>query len=48
MLGTALCHTFPQLMAVRFLLGFFEGTAMPWFVSKTDVQLDLNNIMMVV
>ncbi|CDH56181.1 mfs allantoate transporter [Lichtheimia corymbifera JMRC:FSU:9682] len=29
MLGTALCHTFPQLMAVRFLLGFFEGTAMP-------------------
>lgn len=29
MLGTALCHTFSQLAAVRFLLGFFEATAMP-------------------
>ncbi|CDS02603.1 hypothetical protein LRAMOSA00008 [Lichtheimia ramosa] len=29
MLGTALCNTFAQLMAVRFLLGLFEGTAFP-------------------
>ncbi|CDS02628.1 hypothetical protein LRAMOSA00033 [Lichtheimia ramosa] len=28
-LGTALCNTFPQLMAVRFLLGLLEGTATP-------------------
>ncbi|CDS02598.1 hypothetical protein LRAMOSA00003 [Lichtheimia ramosa] len=29
MLGTALCNTFPQLLAVRFLLGLFEGTTLP-------------------
>ncbi|CDS02602.1 hypothetical protein LRAMOSA00007 [Lichtheimia ramosa] len=29
MLGTSLCNTFPQLLAVRFLLGLFEGTALP-------------------
>ncbi|KAI9250906.1 major facilitator superfamily domain-containing protein [Phascolomyces articulosus] len=29
MLGTAFCHNFSQLMAMRFLLGLFEGTAMP-------------------
>ncbi|KAI8148208.1 major facilitator superfamily domain-containing protein [Fennellomyces sp. T-0311] len=29
MLATAYCHTFSQLLAMRFLLGLFEGTAMP-------------------
>ncbi|KAI8145665.1 major facilitator superfamily domain-containing protein [Fennellomyces sp. T-0311] len=28
-LATAYCRTVPQLMAMRFLLGLFEGTAMP-------------------
>ncbi|KAG2218807.1 hypothetical protein INT45_005454 [Circinella minor] len=29
MIGTAYCNSFSQLMAVRFFLGLFEGTAMP-------------------
>ncbi|KAI8150315.1 major facilitator superfamily domain-containing protein [Fennellomyces sp. T-0311] len=29
MLGTGYCQNFAQLMAMRFFLGFFEGTAMP-------------------
>lgn len=29
MLFTAMCHTFSQLAAVRFLLGLFEAACMP-------------------